>query len=146
MSVGTIPAIEQSVWVAVGPERAFRLWTEELASWWPLADHGVFGDDAQTVAFEEGRIVERSRGGEQSVWAEVLEWEPPARIVLAWHPGHGADDPATEVEIRFTPDGDGTLVELEHREWDRLGARGAGSRESYANGWPGVLRRFAARV
>ena len=25
----------------------------------------------------------------------------------------------TEVEVRFTPDGDGTRVDLEHRNWER---------------------------
>ena len=149
MSVSTIPAIEQSVHVAVTPERAFRLWTEELTAWWPLAGHSVFGDEAATVDFEGGeggRIVERSRAGEETVWAEVLEWEPPARFVLRWHPGHGTSDPATEVEVRFSPDGAGTLVELEHRAWERLGARAEHSRESYVNGWPRVLARFAERV
>jgi uncharacterized protein YndB with AHSA1/START domain len=149
MTVGTIPAIEQSVRVAVSPERAFRLWTEELAAWWPLERHGVFGDQAETVAFEGGpggRVVERSQAGEETTWAEVTEWEPPSRFVLSWHPGHGPDDPPTELEVRFLPDGDGTLVELEHRGWEQLGDRGESSRNSYDGGWRFVLQTFADRA
>ena len=50
----------------------------------------------------------------------------------------------TEVEVRFTPDGAGTLVELEHRGWERAGESGAKSRDGYDGGWNLVLARYAA--
>jgi uncharacterized protein YndB with AHSA1/START domain len=53
---------------------------------------------------------------------------------------------ATEVEVRFTPDGAGTRVELEHRGWERLGATAAESREGYNGGWNEVLARYATSL
>jgi uncharacterized protein YndB with AHSA1/START domain len=51
------------------------------------------------------------------------------------------DGPATEVELVFTPDGDGTRIDLEHRGWELLGA-GAGKREGYAEGWERLFAHF----
>ena len=44
----------------------------------------------------------------------------PSTIVLAWKP-NDRPEPPTEVEIHFEADGDGTIVRLEHRGWDKLG-------------------------
>ena len=48
--------------------------------------------------------------------------------------------------MRFTADGSGTRVDLEHRHWERLGAAGAEARASYGgeNGWEMVIGRYAA--
>jgi uncharacterized protein YndB with AHSA1/START domain len=71
----------------------------------------------------------------------VLEWVPPTRFVLAWKP-NDSSRPPTEVEVRFTPEGGGTLVELEHRGWERLGEIAAEARQTYGGGWVRVLSRF----
>ena len=68
----------------------------------------------------------------------VTAWEPPARLVLKWHPGSTPAE-AQEVELRFTETPGGTRVDLEHRGWDALGARSAEAREGYDNGWEGVF-------
>ena len=46
--------------------------------------------------------------------------------------------------MRFTSQGDGTLVELEHRGWERLGDWAEKVRPLYASegGWTMVLGRF----
>ena len=67
-----------------------------------------------------GKVLEHLSNGQVLPWAEVLVWEPPTLFVLAWKPNSNANPP-TEVEVRFTPQADGTLVELEHRGWERLG-------------------------
>ena len=79
----------------------------------------------------------------KGVWAEIVAYEPPARIVLAWKP-NDRPEPPTEVEIHFVPDGDGTIVSLEHRGWDKLGARAAEAREGHDGGWQLPLERFVA--
>lgn len=65
-------------------------------------------------------------------------WEPPQRLVLSWHPGR-EPDVAQKVEVRFTTDGGGTKIDLEHRDWARLGEDAGKVRESYGNGWAVVL-------
>ena len=86
-----------------------------------------------------------STEGEKGHWATVTAWEPPGRLVLAWNVLQ-AESVATEVEVRFVADGDGTRVELEHRGWEALAEGGAEKRSSYDTGWDFVLGRYADRL
>ena len=142
METTMLDAIHKTIRVECSVEHAFKTFTDDMTSWWPLATHSVGRHEAESVAFEPGRLVERYSGGKEDVWGELLLWEPPRRLVLAWHPGRGPDE-ATELEVRFVPDGDGTLVELEHRGWDRIGARGPIGRPDYEKGWDDVLGCYA---
>ena len=130
--------------VPLPPAEAFDLFTTRMSSWWPLQTHSVFTGDSEAVVFESfagGRVIERSRTGQEHVWAEIVAYDRPRRFVLAWHPGGG---PATEVEVAFTPSDDGTLVELEHRGWEVF-EKPEAARDEYANGWPLVFgERFIA--
>ncbi len=106
---------------ACAPERTFALWAEQTSRWWPHG-HSVSGDAGLVVIFEPGgRIYERTPAGIEHDWGEVLVWEPPHRLVYLWHLRFDRSD-ATEVEVTFTPAGDGTAVTIEHRGWERLGA------------------------
>jgi hypothetical protein len=64
---------------------------------------------------------------------------------LAWQPNHDSPAP-TEVEITFKAEGGSTVVRLEHRGWERLGPTADEARDSYEQGWPGVLARFSRRA
>jgi uncharacterized protein YndB with AHSA1/START domain len=140
--MATVAPVRRAVAVAAGPERAFEVFTDQIGRWWPLATHSVFGERA-SVAFEDGRLVERF-GDQVSEWGEVLEWDPPRLLRLTWRPGNPAEE-ATEVTVRFHPDGDGTRVELEHVGWERH-ARPQQAAEDYSQGWPIVLGAFADGV
>ena len=144
---GPLDPVRQSVRVRRPIEAAFQLFTRDIGTWWPVHTHHARGQ-VVGVVFEGrvgGRIYERCRDGETAEWGRVLAWEPPTRVVFTWEPGRGAShEEPTEVEVRFTAEGPGaTRVDLEHRGWERLGETGAAARQSYLNGWPGVLRRFA---
>jgi uncharacterized protein YndB with AHSA1/START domain len=67
----------------------------------------------------------------------------PHRVLYAWKP-NDRPTPPTEVEVRFNTETDGTLVELEHRGWDRLGDASDEIRPLYASqgGWTMVLKRY----
>jgi hypothetical protein len=59
--------------------------------------------------------------------------------------GRGGRADATEVEITFAPIGDGaTRVDIEHRGWERLGARGSQWRDANQIGWSSLLPHFTA--
>ena len=129
--------------VACPPDRAFALWAAETSRWWPHG-HSVSGEPGLVVTFEPrpgGRIFERTPGGEEHDWGEVVVWEPPRRLVYLWHLRFDRVD-ATEMSLTFTPEGDGTAVAIEHRGWERLGAVGAERRERNARGWAGVVERY----
>jgi uncharacterized protein YndB with AHSA1/START domain len=137
--------IRKSVEVDAPVETAFRVFTEQAGSWWPLATKSVGQDEAVDLVFEPragGRVYERVRSGQEHDWGEILAWEPPGRLVFTWHPGRGAET-SQEVEVRFAPSGEGTRLELEHRGWDRLVATADEIPEHYDSGWDEVLSRFA---
>jgi len=137
----TIPAVRKSILVDAPVEQAFRVFTEGIATWWPLRTHSVAEERAETAVFEGGvggRLYERTSDGKEHEWGRVLEWDPPRRIVYAWYPGRG-DETSQEVEMHFTPTGEGTRVDLEHRGWERLGERGPEQRSNYDTGWDYVL-------
>jgi len=143
------PAIEpvrRSVQVGCAQVEAFRIFTDGIDDWWPLATHSVGLEDASGCFFEGrvgGRIYETSSNGSLRLWGTVTEWEPPRRVVFTWHPGR-APATAQEVELRFIELGSGTRVELEHRGWEALGDAAARTRDSYSTGWQPVLSRFVS--
>jgi uncharacterized protein YndB with AHSA1/START domain len=98
-----------------------------------------------------GRWFERAADGTECDWGGVIAYEPPARLVLAWQ--LDADfryDPelVTEVELRFTAEGDGTRVDLEHRDLERYGERREAVRQAIGGdgGWTALLAAYAAAL
>lgn len=135
--------VHKSVAVALRAERAFALFTERASEWWPFATHSIHGEQAVEAVFEPregGRVYERTAGGTEEEWGRVLVWEPPRRFVLRW-----LVDPrcAGEVVVSFTPEGDRTRVELEHRGWEGYGDDAEAVMAGYASGWEHVLSRYA---
>jgi uncharacterized protein YndB with AHSA1/START domain len=145
-------SIKKSTNVEVAQNVAWRVFTEKMATWWPLAYYKI-GNAAAVDAIIEphvgGRWYERGEDGSTCQWGRVLIWEPPSRIVLSWD--INADwkyDPAlnTEIEVRFIAEGNSrTRVELEHRRLDRYGARRDEMRRIYdtEGDWGRLLEAFA---
>lgn len=139
--------IRKSVTVDCSPEHAFDTFTVRLGNWWPLDTHsvgGMAGRPPRHAVLEPGvggRLYEQMPDGDEHEWAKVLAWEPPNRFVTDWHVN--PDNPPTEVEVTFTPQGDGTRVELVHRGWERYGDRGSEASGDYGSGWEKILGRFA---
>ena len=132
--------------VACPPARTFELWTAQTSTWWP-ATHTVSARPDVQVIIEPGvggRIYERTPDGDEHDWGEVTRWEPPNRIAYLWHLRQDRAD-ATEVEITFAADdSDGTAISIEHRGWERLGARGLEGRQRNQHGWDSLLPHFQA--
>jgi uncharacterized protein YndB with AHSA1/START domain len=132
--------VRKSVTVAAEPEHAFKVFTEEIASWWPVETHSIHKQT--TPVFEGrpgGRLYERTADGKEEHWAKVLEWEPPHRLVLEWRVN--PERPPTEIEITFNAEGAATRVELEHRGFDTEEFR-----DSYDEGWDVVIGRYVERL
>ena len=84
--VAVIEVVRKSVTVDCAVEEAFRIFTAEATSWWPVGSHSLYGDTVKDVVFEEhegGEVYELTESGERGHWATVLAWEPPHRLVLA---------------------------------------------------------------
>jgi uncharacterized protein YndB with AHSA1/START domain/uncharacterized damage-inducible protein DinB len=146
-------AVQRSVTVKADVEHAFKVFTEGFDTWWPRSHH-VGKKPLQKAVIEPhagGRCIGREADGVECQWGTVLAWEPPQRLVLAWHiaPNFQVVDldraKSSEVEIRFTPQPDGTTrVDLEHRHLERHGADFEKLRTSVAGpgGWGGLLQMF----
>ena len=129
MSVVTTDAIRKTVLVDFAPAEAFELFTTRASSWWPMKTHSYGGDKVRAVVFEPrvgGSVHEVTDEG-TAPWAKITAWEPPDRFVMDWLIGNCA---GTEVEVRFSPEGPGARVELEHRGWDRI--EDASGRDNYS--------------
>lgn len=136
-------AIELDFTLACAPEHAFDVWTCRATMWWPAA-HTMSRDPDVVVTFEPregGRIFERTPDGTEHDWGEVREWAPPERLAYTWHIATEPEN-ATDVEITFEREGDGTRVRVRHEGWDRLGAFGDPWRRTNRLGWDGVLPEY----
>ena len=143
--------VRKTLTVAAIPERAFEVFTAGFDRWWPRSH--TIGKGVLKQAVLEPRAGGRWYGidddGSEATWGEVLIWEPPGRVVLAWR--IGADwqyhsDLLTEVEVTFTAEASGkTRVDFEHRHLERLGDAAASLREALdsAGGWTGILQSYA---
>ena len=126
------------------PDHAFATWTGRAGAWWPR-EHTVSHERGAEIVFEPrrgGRIFERTPGGREIEWGQIVEWDPPRRLRYRWHI---ATEPrnATDVEIVFRENPDSTTrVEIEHAGWDRLGDGGQAWRDANQAGWDGVLPAY----
>jgi hypothetical protein len=69
--------IELRFEVACSPEHAFQVWATRTSLWWPHS-HSRSGEPGLTVTFEPrpgGRVFERTPGGVEHDWGEVVAWE-----------------------------------------------------------------------
>ena len=143
-----IEAVRKTVTVDCAVEEAFRVFTADAKSWWPIEAHSIAGDGVAEIVFEEregGRVFEVATSGEAAHWATVIAWEPPERLVLAWNVLE-RDAVPTEVEVRFLREGDRTRVELEHRGWEAAGEDAEARRSNYDAGWERVLGFYEQRL
>jgi uncharacterized protein YndB with AHSA1/START domain len=161
MTEPTVPAdpdpnsVRKVMNVQAPPAVAWRVFTERMGTWWPLAVYKIGKTNAVDAIIEPrigGRWYERGDDGSTCQWGSVLSWEPPSRLVLSWDiDANWQYDPdlKTEIEVRFIAEGrDATRVELEHRKLDRYGARRDEMRRIFdtEGDWGRLLAMFAARA
>ena len=80
-------SVRKVVRVQAPPTVAWRVFTEQMGNWWPLANYKIGKARAVDAIIEPragGRWYERGEDGSTCDWGSVLAWEPPARLVLSW--------------------------------------------------------------
>jgi hypothetical protein len=137
---GGIAEIQKTIELDTAHDRAFAVWTQEVGSWWPLAEHSGGQAESTGCAFEPGvggRLYETTKGGLEHLWGRVAVWQPPRRLAHSWHPGRPLTD-RTMVLVTFTPLApDRTRLTLTHSGW-REGDEAR--RAAYETGWDGLLQ------
>lgn len=145
-------SVKKGINVQAAQKIAWRVFTERMGAWWPLAVYKIGkanATDAVIEPFQGGRWYERGEDGSTCDWGTVLAWEPYSRLVLSWDiSADWQPDPTlkTEIEVRFIANGDDTTrVELEHRRLDRYGARRDEMRRIFdtEGDWGRLLEAFA---
>ena len=144
-------SIRKSLFVRAPQATAWRVFTQQIGTWWPLGAYKIGKAAAIDVVIEPrvgGRWYERGDDGTTCEWGSVLAWEPPTRLVLSWDiTADWQYDPElkTEVEVCFIAEGQGTRVELEHRRLDRFGVRRDEMRRIFdtEGDWGRLLAMFA---
>jgi len=148
--------VRKSVSVKVSQAVAFRVFTEEIDTWWPRTHH--IGKAPMKKQIIQGRVGGRcyteQTDGTDCEWGTVLVWDPPRRFVFAWQIDAQWQfvpdvEKSSEVEVRFTPEPDGsTRVALEHRHLARHAADASAIRKAVdsTGGWSGLLQLFAERA
>ena len=155
MSENSIAPVRKSVVVNTSVEEAFRIFTDDFDSWWPRGHH-IGPLPLKRAVIERGvggRCYGEQEDGSTCPWGTVTTWDPPHRFVFAWQITPQWEyqpnlDLSSEVEVRFTPEGDQTRVELEHRNFEKHGAGGETMRAGVGadTGWGDLLRQYAERV
>jgi uncharacterized protein YndB with AHSA1/START domain len=146
-------SVRASVLVEAPIERAFKVFTEDIGTWWS-PDHHILEGDLAGMVFEPrvgGHIYDRATDGRECRWARVLAYEPPRRVVFSWDINNQwqietAHDKSSEIEVSFRTEGpDRTRVELEHRHLDRHGEGWESHRDAVGSpdGWQVGLDAFA---
>ncbi|HEY4289505.1 MAG TPA: SRPBCC family protein [Puia sp.] len=146
MNTATIGSIRKELIVETAQADAFKVFTENMDSWWPRTHH--IGKSPMTELLLEpapnGRWFSRHEDGSEVDIGYVLVWQPHDVLVLAWQiNGKFEYDPelVTEVEIQFIASGPRTtLVKLEHKNLGRLGA--GKTVESMDEGWGMILQLY----
>jgi uncharacterized protein YndB with AHSA1/START domain len=148
--------VRSSIVVDAPIAEAFRIFTDDIASWWP-PEHHILDGTLKEMVFERrvgGHVYDRALDGSECHWGRVLAYDPPERVAFSWDISlqwQLETDPAktSEVEVAFFAEGpERTRVELEHRHIERHGDGWEQMRAAVdsPNGWTEGLQSFARRV
>ncbi|GAB2538721.1 SRPBCC family protein [Nocardia heshunensis] len=147
------PAVTVELTVNASLDKAYRVFTTGMDSWWPREHHIGKGPLAEAVVEPRlgGRLYGREADGTECVWGRVLAWTPPTHFAFSWDINldwHLETDPArtSRVDVTFTALDEGhTTVTLVHSGFENHGPGWESMREAVAspNGWPALSENYA---
>ena len=129
---------------------AFRVFVEEMHTWWPLSKYTVSamgGAPARTLLVDAkvgGEIVEISADGTRHLWGAIKSYDPYGYFSMDFHipiPGEVVESRSL-VEVTFTVLGEErTRVELNQSNWEAFGDMAAALRGGYGGGWVEIFEQ-----
>ncbi|MEM6994701.1 MAG: SRPBCC domain-containing protein [Myxococcota bacterium] len=135
--------VRHSIEVRCSVDHAFAVFTARLDLWWPRNHRRTRDAELTMEGRAGGRFFERDAEGGEHELGQVIAWQPPTRLAYTWHPG--ALTLPTEVEVRFSARGEGTLVEVVHREASAaMGAEWPVRAQRFDAAWRHLLPEFIA--
>ena len=135
-------AVRRSILINATPERVWQEFEsfERMAAWWGTGHRLLTYEPRLGGRIEMEVDIERQAlryGG------EIVAFEPGCELTFEddWMPNQGWDAP-TLITIRLSEALDGTLVELFHHSFERVGADAADQHIGYEGGW--TMRQLEA--
>ncbi|HEU0223679.1 MAG TPA: SRPBCC family protein [Paracoccaceae bacterium] len=120
------------IYILASPEKVWAALTDGTSerAWWAGTRHAS--------AFKAGDPVVFQRAGAVDVRGEILESDPPRRLVYTFHiegadPMH--DEGPSVVTYELRPNGDATMLKVVHGNFPQ----GSTVRPSIEQGWPAIL-------
>jgi hypothetical protein len=146
VSVVELTPVVKSIDVRRSAGDAFRIFTEEISAWWPLATHTraktAAGEVTARVSIEPrvgGRVYETLHDGRELDWGEVSAYTPGVLFAVKWRLGRPVEQ-TTDVSVRFEAlSADSCRVTLTHENWERMGEEAQKLRDAYNGGWVKVF-------
>ncbi|MVU82480.1 ATPase [Nocardia sp. ET3-3] len=137
-------------------DKAYRVFTTDMDTWWPRDHHIGAGPLAEAVVEPRvgGRLYGRETDGTECGWGRVLVWNPSTHFAFSWDINldwKPESDPAatSRVDVRFTAvDAEHTTVTLVHSGFENHGPGWEAMRDAVASpgGWPGLQQNYAVVV
>ena len=111
--------------VAVEPEAAFRLFTEDVDLWWKGGPRfRWFPERGGSLRFERrvgGRFLE-DYGDEAFEVGRIDTWDPPRHLGFSFRTRNFTPEQSTRVDVSFEPANEGCRVTVVHSGWDAIEA------------------------
>ena len=126
-----IPQPREQVWRAITDSATLAEWMFPNDFEPRVGHHFTFRVPANPKVGFDGIIVH----------CEVLECEPPSRLVFSWSAGGPVVD--TRVSFRLEPEGEGTRLFFEHSGFDLAHPFGKQARKGAEFGWAKMLGQLA---
>ncbi|MEP5151738.1 SRPBCC domain-containing protein [Planktotalea sp.] len=134
-----IEPVEVHVVLDSTPEQAFKAFTDNINSWWPVESHSICKGTVKLDPTLGGEIIETGADGQTHVWGHVTEWTPPNSLKIEWYVGRTPAE-GTQIHVTFLATDDGRVgVTLVHSGWEILGESALETRDMYQSGWSGML-------
>jgi len=135
-------AVVRSLPLPCSAADAFAVFTARITEWWSRG-YSASGENLARAVIEPrvgGRVYEVDTHGNEFDWGTVSVWEPSHRLVISWTLAI-PNDATTEVEARFSGEGDACTLHFEHRGWGpELAA--VRSKFDHDGGWTSVLAGY----
>ena len=137
-----IDPLIKTIEVPCGQPEAFRIFVNEMGSWWPLHKRSMslkaVGKPAQSLRVDPrigGKIVEIGPDGTEYHWGTIKALHPYDSVAMDFHMGMPPER-ASLVEVTFAAVTEGrTRVTLTQSNWEGFGDMAEMLLGGYRSGW-----------
>jgi len=137
-----IEPLINTIEVPCGQEEAFRIFVNEMGSWWPLHKRSMslkaVGKPAKSLQVDPqlgGKIVEIGPDGTEYHWGTIKAIDPSDSVAMDFHMGMPPAQ-ASLVEVTLVALAvDRTRVTLTQSNWEGFGVMAEMLRTHYGPGW-----------